>query len=160
MPISPRLKFKTTQLTDNELIEKYNQAIKLHSIGKKVVEISDILMIQYQIIDNWVEHGDVPHVLWGPEKYFIFKEKTRIAKIGKNNPNWRGDKASQKAGQVRAERNIPCPKGFERHHIDGNELNNNPSNILIVTRKQHMIIDGRMGKFIKYDRHKKAHTHV
>jgi hypothetical protein len=36
------------------------------------------------------------------------------------------------------------PGGYERHHIDGNPLNNDPSNILIVTRRGHQVLDGRM----------------
>ena len=54
------------------------------------------------------------------------------------------DTKAQSTGRGRAQRQVPCPKGYERHHIDGNELNNEPSNIMIVTRKEHMILDGRM----------------
>ena len=62
------------------------------------------------------------------------------------NPMWHGDKAEPHAGRLRAIRKFPCPKGLERHHKDGNSLNNKSENIEFVTRKQHMIIDGRMKK--------------
>ena len=35
------------------------------------------------------------------------------------------------------------------HHIDGNPMNNDPSNIEFLTRRQHMIKDGRLEQFIK-----------
>jgi len=36
------------------------------------------------------------------------------------------------------------------HHIDGNRLNNKPSNLCIVSRKEHQMIHNRIGK-IKTD---------
>lgn len=59
---------------------------------------------------------------------------------------WKGDKAGQQSGRIRAERLYPCPKGKERHHIDGNTLNNQPENIMFVTRKEHARLDGRIAK--------------
>jgi hypothetical protein len=49
---------------------------------------------------------------------------------------------------------FPCPKGKERHHIDGNPLNNSPENILLVTRKEHMMADGRKKFATKEERGK------
>lgn len=54
-----------------------------------------------------------------------------------------GDKAKPQSGRARAERLYECPKGMERHHIDGNPLNNSPENIMIVTVKEHRTLDGR-----------------
>ena len=40
-------------------------------------------------------------------------------------------------------------KGFEVHHIDGNPFNNDISNLITLTRKQHCFAHSLMGK-IKY----------
>ena len=71
-------------------------------------------------------------------------EETR-AKIskgisGERNAMWKGDKATKHAGNVRAQRKVTCPKGLERHHADGNPLNNSPDNILLVTHRQHSLL--------------------
>ena len=60
------------------------------------------------------------------------------------------------SGRAQAERKFPCPKGYERHHIDGNPLNNDPSNIQITKRKDHMIVDGRIDKTL--ERNKKGQS--
>lgn len=54
------------------------------------------------------------------------------------------DNAAKSTGWIRAERLFPCPEGFERHHIDGNPLNNDPNNVQIVTHKEHIRLDGRI----------------
>jgi hypothetical protein len=58
--------------------------------------------------------------------------------------HFKGDNITKSEGRHRAQKLFSCPKGFERHHIDGNPLNNNPSNIQIVTRKEHLVTDGRI----------------
>jgi hypothetical protein len=81
------------------------------------------------------------------------EHKARMSKAvsGERNHNWKGEKASQESGRCRCNRLYrdigPCilcgnPKS-ERHHIDGNTLNNDPSNIMICCRKCHMQQDGR-----------------
>lgn len=75
------------------------------------------------------------------------KEKMRLSKMGDKNPRWGGDNVQAQAGRLRAERKFKnIPDNCERHHIDGNTLNNDPSNIAIVTRKEHMVSDGRLEK--------------
>lgn len=66
--------------------------------------------------------------------------------------NWRGDKAHENSGRMRALRHIRCQpcricgnKG-EHHHIDGNTLNNELTNIDYLCRRHHMEIDGRIPK--------------
>ncbi len=62
-----------------------------------------------------------------------------------------GNAASVKAGRTRALRTFrdigPCASCgsylSERHHIDGNTLNNDPINIAVLCRKCHMVADGR-----------------
>jgi hypothetical protein len=58
--------------------------------------------------------------------------------------NWKGENITKSEGRHRARKMYPCPKGYERHHIDGNPLNNDPYNIRIVKRKEHLVIDGRI----------------
>lgn len=74
------------------------------------------------------------------------KKKIGNANRGKNNGNWKGDEAKPEAGRLRAERMYECPKGMQRHHKDGNPLNNTPENIAFVSAKQHVKIDGRTDK--------------
>jgi len=62
------------------------------------------------------------------------------------NIRWKGDLCKQANGNQRARRMYPCPAGKERHHIDGNPLNNLPENIAFVTRKEHQLLDGRLEK--------------
>ena len=74
------------------------------------------------------------------------------SKLGENNPNWKGDNISKEAGRYRAKRllnRFNINDGKEIHHIDGNPLNNDPSNLEIITRKGHMIEDGRMFNNLK-----------
>jgi hypothetical protein len=41
-----------------------------------------------------------------------------------------------------------CDKlAFDRHHIDGNRLNNNENNIMFLCRTHHMEVDGRLSRF-------------
>ena len=62
------------------------------------------------------------------------------------NPNWKGENAAIGTGRDRALRWYKAPKGYDRHHKDGNPLNNSQENILIATRKEHMLTDGRANK--------------
>jgi hypothetical protein len=75
--------------------------------------------------------------------------------VGSKSAGWKGDNASRDAGHSRALKlfkNIgPCIKcgswkNLDRHHRDGNTLNNKKSNVQILCRKCHMEIDGRLKK--------------
>lgn len=84
------------------------------------------------------------------------KAKSRAKKLGKHpsiearikmsEAHMKGRLPTQKTGRKRAEKLFPCPKGLERHHIDGNALNNTTENIAFVTRKEHARLDGRIAK--------------
>jgi hypothetical protein len=81
-------------------------------------------------------------------------ERLKIKRLtfwGETHPNWKGDNVSAFAGRCRARRRYKRTDGKEIHHKDGNPLNNVPENIMLVTRKEHMNIDGRM----KRPRHKR-----
>lgn len=77
------------------------------------------------------------------------KQRMSLSKIGVKNPRWKGDNTSQEAGRKRARRRYKAPEGKQIHHIDGNALNNDPSNIQFVTPKEHVHIDGRIEDLIE-----------
>jgi hypothetical protein len=74
------------------------------------------------------------------------REKISVSHLREKNPNWKGSTTNKQTGYCRANSWFNPPKGKERHHIDGNPLNNSPENILFVARKEHMIMDGRLEK--------------
>lgn len=76
-------------------------------------------------------------------------EKIRQGKLGSKNPKWVENMTNPRSGRTRAEKMFPCPKGLERHHINGDSTDNRPENIEFLTRKEHMIKDGRMAVFKK-----------
>jgi len=82
---------------------------------------------------------------WTPEA----RQKMRLMRLGEKNPNWKGNNVKEMEGRARARRWFNCPKGSEIHHIDGNPLNNDPSNIEFLTRKDHMTTDGRLNELKK-----------
>jgi len=106
--------------------------------------ISKITGINTRTICSWIYYGNKPYDAWTKDDYLKHSENKRASKIGSLNPAWKGDKAKPQSGRARAEEMYYAPKGFERHHIDGNPLNNDPDNVLIVTRREHLILDGRM----------------
>lgn len=81
----------------------------------------------------------------------------RCSKMEANNPQWKGNDAGAVSGRTRAQHkylNIgPCQrcgstKSVERHHINGDTLNNQPDNVEFVCRRCHMKVDGRLDKLI------------
>jgi 5-methylcytosine-specific restriction endonuclease McrA len=97
------------------------------------------------------KRGDhVPAVPSGPKKGYKQREShTRnnvAANSGENRCNWLGDNATQRAGRARALRKYktigPCEdcgsEKSERHHRDGNALNNSPENMEALCKKCHM----------------------
>ena len=50
----------------------------------------------------------------------------------------------------------PVPKCYEIDHIDGDKLNNNISNLRVLTHKQNIRASIRLGKFPMGERHYKA----
>lgn len=72
-----------------------------------------------------------------------------------NHHNFRGDLAKPKTGHWRARQLFDlgkCEKcdqsAVERHHKDGNTLNNDPLNIERLCRRHHMESDGRLAQLI------------
>lgn len=86
-----------------------------------------------------------------PDAIMDMAKKLKIKKDiwGKNNPHWKGDSICISAARVRAQRLLNTPKDVDIHHKDGNPHNNDPTNLQIVSRREHMMIDGRLEKIIK-----------
>src|SRR5258708_7044519 len=68
-----------------------------------------------------------------------------------NSPHWKKDSTNPQTGRNMAWRMFklePCEvcksKKSERHHIDGNPLNNVRNNIMFLCRKHHIAIEGRV----------------
>ena len=77
----------------------------------------------------------------------------RCSKLGKHNPQWKGDAASRAAGHYRAQTRFAlgqCSKcgkpAVDRHHKDDNALHNNRINVESLCRRCHMVEDGRLGR--------------
>jgi hypothetical protein len=79
-----------------------------------------------------------------------------VIRRGEGNPNWKEVPARKQAGNLRAwkwHELQPCEvcasEKSERHHRDGNPLNNSRENIMFLCRKHHMIEDGRMERWLE-----------
>ena len=101
---------------------------------------------------------NVPKLKPGPRKGYKQTQEHIDAKTrtGEGHHAWKGDGATEKAGRSRALRMYaarPCAScavdRAERHHLDGNTLNNAPENIVFLCRKCHMRKDGRLDEFKK-----------
>lgn len=86
----------------------------------------------------------------------------------KGNPNWQGENACKDSGRGRAQRKYPLGPCIicgniktERHHVDGNPLNNLSDNVMILCRLHHMMVDGRRALLIAriVDRNKMRISH-
>lgn len=84
-----------------------------------------------------------------------------IDRRGSKHPQWKGDDATIATGRDRARRWYPrqtclvCGVPAERHHIDGNTLNNDPSNIAHLCRAHHQEMDGRRERMRDRERARK-----
>lgn len=77
------------------------------------------------------------------------------ARRGENHGGWKGDAATVKSGRMRARKNYrqlgTCERcgtpATDRHHRNGNTLDNSQENIAHLCRRCHMIVDGRLDRF-------------
>jgi hypothetical protein len=53
--------------------------------------------------------------------------------------------ARRKTYKVLAALGLTVPRGYHTHHLDGNPDNNDPENVMVVTKKQHSWIHARLG---------------
>jgi hypothetical protein len=88
-----------------------------------------------------------PYVGWGK---FYCKPSCRIMPKLENSPSWKGDAITFMSGRDRARKiygQKPCEQcGKEKtdiHHIDGNPVNNERSNVMFLCRKHHVAIEKR-----------------
>lgn len=84
----------------------------------------------------------------------LHKQKLSQSHMGDKNPMWKGESAGSSMGRERARRIMSTPEGFDTHHIDGNPMNNEDSNLKIVTRREHMQKDGRLDKLVEKNKHR------
>lgn len=84
------------------------------------------------------------------------KHRGIVKRSGTQNTVWKGDVACNSSKRERCQRRFKLGKcercgkrGTDRHHKDGNPGNNNPRNVMVVCRRCHMIIDGRLESSIK-----------
>lgn len=70
---------------------------------------------------------------------------------GEQHPGWKGDEATRQAGRKRARSLYSdaqpcqvCGASAERHHRDGDTLNNEPGNIAWLCRTHHIRVEDRM----------------
>ena len=135
--------------------EQYEEALRLRKLGYGKRRIARKMGINMNTIYSWYAQGKKPRSVRPFHHTEESKEKIRRAKLRDKNPNWGGNNVKVKTGYIRARRWFECEEGKERHHIDGNPLNNDPENIMFVTRKEHMILDGRLEKLRKKEWSKK-----
>ncbi len=137
---------------------EYDTVMRLRAQGLRHTEIERRSGIPIGTFQGWFYEGYKPWSARTAEEnhrsysYIRKHSEKAIAKMrhmGSDNPIWKGDEATEEAIRQRLHRSMPVPKGHERHHIDGNVRNNDPSNILVLTRRKHMIEDGRMEAWIK-----------
>lgn len=76
------------------------------------------------------------------------RKKLSLSKIGPKNGMWKGNNASTDAARIRARRIMSSDGKLDIHHIDGNPYNNDPKNLKPTTRREHMIMDGRLERLI------------
>jgi hypothetical protein len=123
---------------------------KLYRQGLSLTQIAAKAGVAHTTIRKYLKRANIPMKPRGHQKgvklLLETRQKLAVSKIGEKNPRWKGDTVTDQAGRARAERNLPHIKGAEKHHKDGNPLNNTPENIEYVTRKQHMTIDGRLAR--------------
>jgi uncharacterized protein YlaI len=74
-------------------------------------------------------------------------------------PQWKADDVGINSARNRAFHaysldGVSCERceqqpAIDRHHVDGNTINNDPSNIQFLCRRCHMEVDGRLTAFVE-----------
>lgn len=123
---------------------RYTFASLLYESGLTTVDIGNLFGVSACVVGKAIKKRGV-----------IIRPK---GLSGDKNPMWKGDKAKcRETGHQRAQNLFPkldtcerCKKvpAIERHHKDGNTLNNAESNIMKVCRRCHMLEDGRLTRLI------------
>lgn len=81
--------------------------------------------------------------------------RTKGFQPGPVNPAW-SEQPTPSGGRQRARRRYPlgpCARcgapGVDRHHVDGDTSNNEPSNVEVLCRSCHMAVDGRLRRLVE-----------
>ena len=136
--------------------EKFSmsEVVKLWDSGKGVAEVAEILNItRGQVLWTFRELG---LSLYRPPEVRPVSRNIRPYKRGEEHANWKGDKASAKAGRNRCQKMFPvrqceicgddckdCGR-LHRHHKDGNTLNNTPENVQVLCARCHSLTHVRI----------------
>lgn len=127
--------------------------MRLRAQGYGATRIGRKLGIPIRTVDNWIHLGKKPLSAWTEEEKHVRYEKVS----GENHPFWKGNNVGNKGARHRARKMYPG-KG-DRHHKDGIPQHNERENVDILTRREHMIKDGRLAKLIARNRAQSGPNH-
>ncbi len=144
----------------------YDEALSLRESGLSYDKISKLTKIPKSTVWSWCSGKNKPRDAWTEKDHENYSKKcvenstgrklseetkARMSaeQMGTLNSMWKGDACSKRSANDRARRWFGhlCPTDQEIHHIDGNPWNNEPENIEFLTRRGHMVKDGRLEKF-------------
>lgn len=136
-------------------VESLNEAVRLYKLGFSVDDVARMLVppvhprsLIYHLRRRGVLRDRMTAIR--SERCRQLKSISRRGRYaGADSPNWKGDAAQPQAGRVRAHDLYPraprvcsgCGKSpqkrMDRHHVDGNPLNNAPDNVQWLCTKCH-----------------------
>jgi len=134
-------------------VEQYAEVLSLYQEEKTFYRISKLTGINKGTVRDWCKRNIKPISVWTQDDFDAWNARrdtpersanASLSKIGAKNPMWKGNDADDDSARGRARRKFKAPQGTERHHVDGNPRNNDPNNVVFLTRRQHMIVDGRL----------------
>lgn len=96
---------------------------------------------------------------YGVEEAKIKRLRNSLAKRGPNNPHWKGGNLKRyrlvsNGGRVMSEHRLIAERAFGRrlgfnevvHHIDGDPKNNDPANLILMNRGEHVSFEWALHK--------------
>ena len=143
--------------------ETYERVFELDEKGYNASEIGRLLNIPNKTISHWLKRERKPPAAWDESdwqrclawrkhvgeinrKLNLGKRQSRETIEKRRKSLMKGEIPHPDVGRKHARQMYSVPRGKEIHHIDGDTNNNESSNIMFVTRGEHMVIDGRLDK--------------